>query len=407
MSRPFSWHKYGRYVVTGLCFMYAFKGLTSLIERTPFAQRVERSNLDALFSAKTPEVSQNIFLVVVTEDDYDRLFGGISPLKPSKLNEIVQAIRESGPKVLGVDFDTAAWTDVAGPSAAGTTIVWARGIIGGPGNVTLANVLGGSPGGVCYGVPEYLPNDDGFIRQYSEYIKGASQAFPSLPLNLTEVFLKGPGACRQAIPIKEWKRPDQPLLINYTGDKYAFNRLSAGSLLQLKGAPGDPEATRRWTAWRAQNPMKGNLVLLGGAYRAARDTYPTPVGYLDGVDILAHTAQTRLPGRALRSDIENEYLRGWFSAQGVVILLLSYFIPKAWRLGIVILTGPVYAFVGGWFWFFSGGTFLSFVPYLIGLVLHQIYDHIKDFRKIEKENREFRERLRGLGVSVPESSADA
>jgi CHASE2 domain-containing sensor protein len=400
---PFSWRKYGRYILTGLAFMYAFKLLDSLVAQTAVIQRIERANLDALFSAKTPEVSKNVFIIDVTEEDYDQLFGGISPLKPGTVSEIIQAIGESGPKVLGVDFDTSVWKNVARPNAAGIAVVWARATNGRPGSMLLADVLGGSPD-ICYGVPAFFPNDDGFVRQYSEYVKGADQAFPSLPVNLAEVFLKGPAACRKAIPVKTWKQPDTPPLINYTGGKSAFDRLSAGALLQLKGPAGDAEAAKRWETWKGANPIKGKLALLGGWYRAARDAYPTPVGYLDGVDILAHTAQTRLPGHELRSEIRSGFLNNWFSLQGYLLLLALYFVPKAWRMGATILTGAVYAFAGNWIWFFAGGTFLSFVPYLVGLVFHEIYDHIKEFRKVEKENRELKEKLRKLESPVPVST---
>ena len=114
--------------------------------------------------------------------------------------------------------------------------------------------------------------------------------------------------------------------------------------------------------------------------------------------------QERLPGHELRSEMPTGLLHNWFSMQSYVILLASYFIPKAWRMGIMIFTGPISAFVGNWFWFFTGGTFLSFVPYLVGLVVHQIYDHIKDFRAIEKENRELKEKI-GLITNPPHDLA--
>lgn len=383
MTPPFSWRKYGRYFLTGLAFMYGFKTLDSLLEKTAIVQRMERANLDALFSGKKTEVSKDIFIVTVTEEDYSQLFGGVSPLQPSKLNEVISAILESGPKVLGVDFDTSAWKDVGVRPPAGTTIVWAKETVG---NLSSKDV--------CYGVPVYVPNEDGFIRDYSAYVEGNGQAFPTLAVNLAEVYLKG--TCLNPLPLNQWKKTEPLPLINYAGDATAFNRLSASALLQLKGSEDDPGAATRWALWKNENPLKGKLVLLGGAYRAARDAYPTPVGYLDGVVILAHTAQTRLPGHELRSDAPKGLLNGWLSIQAYVLLLATYFIPKAWRMGITILTGPIYAFIGNWIWFFAGGTFLSFVPYLVGLTVHQIYDHIKDFRKLEKDNHNLKERLRVL-----------
>lgn len=387
MTQPFSWRKYIRYVLTGLCFIVGFTQLDHALEYTSIAQRLEKANLDALFRGKPLQVSDDIFLVTVTDDDYRQIFGGISPLNPAKMNEILDAILADHPKVLGVDFDTSDWKDIDVPAHQGTTIVWARELIT-TGNQT---VLGGMPNKAaksdCYGVPSYVPDDDSSIRQYSESAVGSDKSYPTVPVNLAEAFQGHP--CKAEQSFKDGKKPDVPLkLINYAGDARAFNRLSAGALLQLKGS--------------GANPLKDKMVLFGGSYRAARDAYPTPVGYLDGVVILAQTAQSQLPGHELHTE-RGGMLGSWMAIQSYVILLVGYFLPKSWRLAITLFTGPIDAFFGSWIWFYTGATFLSFVPYLVSLFAHQTYDHIKDYRQLTKENREMRARLQANGLAVPES----
>jgi CHASE2 domain-containing sensor protein len=389
VTPPFSWRKYLRYVATGLCFMYAFKLLDKGLESTPVVKRLERANLDALFSGKVPDPSatRDIFLITVTDEDYRQIFGAVSPLQPAKLNEIISAILDSHPRVLGVDFDTSDWKDADIPAHDGTTIVWARELLSAAGKTELGGIPSGASKSDCYGVPSYVPDDDSVIREYSEWAVGSDQVYPTVAVNLAAAFQKLP--CIHEKSLKDWKKPDHFPLINYAGDARTFNRLSAGALLQLKGT--------------GANPLKDKLVLLGGSYHAARDAYPTPVGYLDGVVILAQTALTRLPGHELRSERPEGLLHSWISIQSYVLLLATFFFPKGWRLAITIVTGPVDAFLGNWIWFYTGGTFLSFMPYLVGLTAHQIYDHIKDYRKLIKDNREMRDQLRAHGLTTPKT----
>ena len=391
MTPPFSWSKYFRYVATGLCFIYAFKIVDLALENTPISKRLERANLDALFQGKPLDVSKDIFLVTVTDDDYRQEFAGTSPLQPAKLNEIISAILADHPKVLGVDFDTSDWTDVEIPPHNGTTIVWARELISTDGKTELGGMPTKTAKSDCYGVPSYVPDDDSIIREYSEWAVGSGRVYPTLPVNLAGAFQNQPCVVEQ--PLKGGKQTgDSPrMLINYAGDARSFNRLSAGALLKLKGT--------------GANPLKDKLVLLGGSYRAARDAYPTPVGYLDGVVILAQTAQTRLPGHELRTERWG-LLGGWMQLQSYVLLLVGFFLPKGWRMAITLVTGPIDAFLGNWIWFYTGSTFISFMPYLVGLIAHQTYDHIKDYRTLRKENREMKDRLRAHGLAVPKTDDD-
>src|SRR5579884_2068359 len=98
-----------RYFVVGLCWMAFFSVVDELADRTWLVKRMETANLDALFRARQKKVSTNISVVDVTDEDYQKEFGGQSPLNPGKLREIIDAIMASDPTVLGVDFDTSAW----------------------------------------------------------------------------------------------------------------------------------------------------------------------------------------------------------------------------------------------------------------------------------------------------------
>ena len=372
--------KFWRYFGVGLCWMAFTSGIHELALRTWLVQRMETANLDALFSGKQWTVSPDVVVVSITDDDYKTVFGGISPLNPDKLMDVIDAILAEDPKALGVDFDTSAW---AGPAArfAGKAIVWAREALGEAGSLTMGKVLGGTEK-VCFGVPAYFPDEDGIVREYKQFIQGADrQYYPSLAFNLVEVSQRGAQACRGVLPNLDRNQSAEAEKVNFRGPKNAFDHLSIGALPTVKdllaGAP---------------KPLRGKIVLLGGAYRAARDAYPTPFHYLDGVDIIANTIDMNLPG--------NKELTGmpvWLNVagyiEGVVLLAGLYFVSRTWSLLIGVLLGPVYALLVNWLAFQWAGTFVSFVPCFVGIMIHEIVEHTTEYHRLQRENRELHEQL--------------
>jgi CHASE2 domain-containing sensor protein len=360
--------------------------LNNAINRTWLVKRMETANLDALFRGKKLDVSKDIFVVSITDDDYNSPdFNGVSPLNPASLIKIIDAILRCDPKVLGVDFDTSAWTNNRIDNH-GVPIVWAREALGESGKLTLGKALGGSED-ICSGMPAYFPDEDGFVREYKEFIEGAGgQFYPSMALNLAEVYKspKGGGACRRQVSKLGKNDSAASQLIDFLGQNYAFDRLSSGALLQLANSE----------SWMKSNPLKGKIVLLGGSYRAARDAYPTPFGYLDGVDIIANTVQSRLPGSGLNHG--PKWLTVFGYMEGVVLLAGLYFVPKAWSLLITVLTGPIYALLINWLAFQWAGAFISFVPCLVGIFVHQAIAHAKAYRKLVRDNQELQSQVREL-----------
>ena len=366
--------KFGHYFGVGLCWMAFTSGMHELALHTWLVERLETANLDALFSGKQWKVSPDVVVVSITDDDYQSVFGGISPLNAGKLMGVIDAILAGDPKALGVDFDTSTW---AGPPAkyAGKRIVWAREALGEAGSLTMARVLGGTES-VCFGVPAYFPDEDGIVREYKEFIQGADhQYYPSVAFNLVEVSQRGPQACRGALANLDRNQSAEAAKVNFRGPKNAFDHLSISALMTLKDLPA------------AAHPLHGKIVLLGGAYRAARDAYPTPFSYLDGVDIIANTVDMNLPGNKELRDMP-AWLKVAGYVQGVVLLAGFYFVSRTWRLLIGLLVVPVYALLVNWLAFQWAGTFVSFVPCFAGIVIHEIVEHMIEYHRLQRENRE-------------------
>jgi CHASE2 domain-containing sensor protein len=387
MKKRSARRKFWRYFWVGLCWMAFASGIHELADQTWLVKRLETANLDALFSGKQWKVSPDVVVVSITDDDYQTEFGGISPLNAGKLMEVIDAILAGNPKVLGVDFDTSAW---AGPPAryAGKPMVWAREALGAGASLTLGKVLGGTEE-VCYGVPAYFPDEDGIVREYKEFIQGAGPTYyPSLAFNLVEVSQRGPQACRGALPNLDPSQSPELEKVNYRGPKNAFDHLSVRTLKTLKNLPAS-----------AVHPLHGKIVLLGGAYRAARDAYATPFGYLDGVDIIANTVDMNLPGNKELKDMPAWVMVAGY-AQAVLLLAGLYFVSRTWSLLIHVLVVPVYALLINWLAFQWAGTFVSFVPCFVGIVIHEMVEHMTEYHRVQRENRELHEQINHLRAST-------
>jgi membrane protein implicated in regulation of membrane protease activity len=82
--------------------------------------------------------------------------------------------------------------------------------------------------------------------------------------------------------------------------------------------------------------------------------------------------------------------------EGVVLLAGLYFVPKAWSLLITVLTGPIYALLINWLAFQWAGAFISFVPCLVGIFVHQAIAHAKAYRKFVRDNQELQSQVQEL-----------
>jgi hypothetical protein len=85
------------------------------------------------------------------------------------------------------------------------------------------------------------------------------------------------------------------------------------------------------------------------------------------------------------------YVAGYL--QGVVLLAGLYFVSRTWRLFVGLLAVPVYALLVNWLAFQWAGTFVSFVPCFVGIVIHEMVEHATEYHRLQRENRELHEQL--------------
>jgi CHASE2 domain-containing sensor protein len=159
---------------------------------------------------------------------------------------------------------------------------------------------------------------------------------------------------------------NEELLIRYSGDQQGSHRiqLSASKLLELS-QDWKPDAS----------PIEGRIVLLGGAY-LGQDQHKTPIGQINGVEILANVIETELhgpvPSAPRRIDL---YLLDLFEAFGLI--LMFHFWPFRTAIFRSVVLIPLVAAL------FSFGVYADFAHFgqffvvLVGLLIYELYEHFR------------------------------
>jgi CHASE2 domain-containing sensor protein len=227
----------------------------------------------------------NIVLVAIDDNDYESLFKATSPLDPSELRRVIDAIALGGPKVIGIDIDTSdARFKELRPDPRWPPVVWASV----PeqldhGRFAVRPVLGGIAGAIS-GVA-LLPQEDTYVRDYVRQVVSDRGVVDSFPVAIARLYRGLPGP-QSSSPKSTWQ---SETLLDFWGapdQAYRFDTYSASTV--LRGARG--------SAWSTDGVLTGKIVLLAGMYAPGRDRYQTPVGAMSGTEILAEAIETELHG---------------------------------------------------------------------------------------------------------------
>ena len=123
------------------------------------------------------------------------------------------------------------------------------------------------------------------------------------PAELTRALGRGSGAVLR-LPLEEddgrRREPEEVRLdalastrwrISYTGPPGTLTAFPAGPLVALARSGQDVAA---------DNPFRDRIVLVGGTFAMSRDFYPTPTGFMSGVEIQGNAVHTLLTRRIMR-----------------------------------------------------------------------------------------------------------
>jgi len=374
-------HQHGHNVkwrlLTGMLFVIAGVACTRFLENGNLLAWPQRALLDAMPATLSSTPTDALVIITINDDDYAERFHRRSPLDPRQVSEIIGAIQSFSPKVIGVDLDTEDWNpqDAARVPEKPGRLLWARLFDADPAGplriAQLSKVLGSDGANVCYGLTAMQADPDLRVRQYpGEYRMmrdGQTAVYPSFPIVMHHLMTDGScpkeGQPQSEAAPTEANWDENRLLIRYRGAGHEIRKIPVGALMDTqeiaRQSPGNPAVQQM------KSLISGHVVLLGGTYKAGRDSYATPVGMVAGVEILGQSVLTALEGpiREAGSGLI------WFDVcLGMALVLLSLRHPKlsaGINIALLLLLIPI----SGWL-FRSFAFFLDAIPVQLGVLLH-------------------------------------
>ena len=341
-----------------------------LFEAAGVVKEVEEP-VTRILAHRTDPPPSDVAVVRITDEDLRKEFGGKHPLAPCKVMQIVDAISALRPLAIGVDLDTSdpsyrivaegkcpdSRPDGATLSAA-VPVVWAR-------RVTYSqlskifyaeDVLGGA-GNPRTAVAAVIADSDGVVRKYGRSFQTDRGELLALPIALRE-------AAHRSVP----GGTEGERLIYFYGHTSGRHRLhvSAGDVLQ---AGEDSEIA---------NEFKNKMVLLGGDFQAV-DEHPTPLGWMRGVEVLAHITESDPKNTPPATTTVLKIIM----LAGACLIAVCFDMLNARRAVLVAVSGMLVELLASW-WY----THLTRDAILVGIVFivivcQQIYAKIKRAYRLE------------------------
>jgi CHASE2 domain-containing sensor protein len=349
--------------------------LSLLLQLVGFNQQFDQNDLDRYTrtAPSSQQYSERITIIAVTDDDYhSHKFNSQSPLNQDKVLELVKEVQAYHPSVVGVDLLTGDWRDKlkSGDTLPAPPIVWARAgreredtqMSNSIPSIEGTGVAGFSvpPLGMCYASPVNRPDSDGTIRRYLTAVnwEGANEQTwfvrPTMARVLASPLREGKFDCEKAAT-------QDAKLISFVGTFHRFRRIAA-SVVFL-----DHSHTL------LERYLRDRVVLIGGTFEAARDRWWCSRGYLDGVEILAHSVESEISGEITEP--------GWWQSAGLSVsvslffFLGLYYVPEPWdTLGSAV--GPIIAVVLiGYFLYNFVHFFLGIATWMISVPISTAVQH--------------------------------
>ncbi len=362
-----------------------------LLEQTSILEGVESLGFDRMARSYPAKVSQDIYLVEITDDDYRTHFKDTSPLDPKKLALLLHRIHDLHPKTLGVDLDTEDPKVLNDPEMKNLRqyrdIIWAvvpevdsseseRG-------VNQSFVLAPSAGDFRFGsraLPTFPRDSDGVVRRFRDGYRATLDGRPQELASLGCALAHNDGSASECTENPKVRR------FSLVGSNQTFKTVDADEFL------GDDyksrEKARRASGDQTASPLAGKIVLVGGNYRAARDSYVTSAGERPGIEVIADAAQSYLPGG--KSILEAPWwASGLFDLLiGTGVIFLYWFFRLKTAFWLNLLAAPVAAMAISFVVFLFVHYWLAFAPVLFGMMLHHLYDHIEQLDELDKAGDE-------------------
>jgi CHASE2 domain-containing sensor protein len=314
-------------------------------------ETLANSSLDAAIKIERPVQAKSVRLVTIDDNDYSTLFHSRSPLDAPALAKLLEALAKGHPRAIVVDIDTSdvSFRDMPTPQI---PIVWnASGQEFADGKFAVYAPLGGRP------MPPHsvaalavAPQDDrGIVRGYQHTYLLESGGTVDSP---------GYAAARMDLGHSPEEHSSRGGETHYLDFRYRFAPVKAQDLL------ADAESE----AWDKMALFAGQVVVVGGTYRAGRDQYATPKGLMNGCEIVAQSAAAEIDGTFISS--ANRWTTGLLMVLGGLITMAVYHWLK-FRMAFLVSLGmvPTLSIASNFILFHRFAAWGAMVPLVIAVIV--------------------------------------
>jgi CHASE2 domain-containing sensor protein len=362
----------------GVALALVLTGIFQFLEFHGWLASAESNIFDYLLAPAKSDKRGSILTVEIDDDAYKDCFKSTSPLNPKKVLRVVDLVNEANPLVIGVDIITEALEYQSEALKPRNKVVWIAGgedaytppvsfwdwMMGRP-NPTVVRpgpVLGhDNLTTALWGLPVFPADEDSTIRRvYQKVVLSplgdSHRTLDSWALTIARQYCAATNRCKEDVD----KTSEETVYLVYgapTPGRFRFH-----DLFQCSG-----ESVEKGLFFEAfKEKAKGKIVLIGGTFKSARDTYDTPAGRLPGLLVNAYAIQSEIDGTFLKEE----------NRTAAIILDLSI----GWGIGLISwlahkhhLTWPFWVISAGLvmaavmcFWWFLGKEYL---PGFVGIVL--------------------------------------
>jgi CHASE2 domain-containing sensor protein len=386
-------------------------------EDSRIVSEMQNWSLDWFLNHRPPTPPANfedVYLVHIADADYrdPKMFNAQSPLKPELVVDLISAVSSLRPKIVGVDLDTkdSPWYSAVAQNCLGQNgalrvvppskpeVVWARmpvesrtrqADLRAEKPIQLYQLLGGFKDceQALYGIPRFPLDADGVVREYvGEFEVDPQQKKPSFARAIAEDYDRVYQSSRKerilnfaAARPKGAADPEQlcavaPASAISAEQLFCALPAQAANCHEEKEArsKGDQESAARWIA-----SVPDKIVLIGGAFEDARDAYPTPIGQMCGVDLNALAIESDLHPGAIHPTPLLCGLAGDLLAGTIVVWIFWFVRSPTWALVLGTLGFGALSLLVSAALFYFLATWLSVIPVLAGVNIHQYCEHLR------------------------------
>ena len=112
----------------------------------------------------------------------------------------------------------------------------------------------------------------------------------------------------------------------------------------------------------------------------------TSLGMTTGVQLMAQVVEAELQGRGI-SQLNKLLMILFDFAAWIALVAVYYFCRLPVALWASIVAIPLFSLAGSLFAFSSLAYWADFAPVVLGVLIHQLYDHAQEFRRLLKESQ--------------------